>query len=132
MLTCAEDGWVEDWSREIPQRWNFRGCKKYQSTTIHCLTPEEQLKIAKPVLPHLSWFKNLIWSLFNTTKTVKVELLDSNLNPVATFKEQLILAVQADDDILTQYREERELIESISRADSYADLNKIYRENGWV
>ena len=132
MLICAEDGWVEDWTREIPQRWNFRGCKKYQSITIYCLTPEERLKIAKPVLPHLSWFENFAWALFNTTKTVRVALLDSNLNPVATFKEQLIRAVQADDDILTQHQEERELIEIISRADSYADLYKIYRENGWV
>jgi hypothetical protein len=44
------------------------------------------------------------------------------LNPVATFKEQLIRPVQADDDILTQHQEERELIEIISRADSYAML----------
>jgi hypothetical protein len=132
VLICAEDGWVEDWTREIPRRWNFRGCKKYQSATIFCLTPEEQLKIAKPVLPHLSWFKSLIWSLFNTTKTIKVEFLVSNLNPVATFKEQLIRAVQADDDILAQHQEERALIDNISRADSYADLYKIYLDNGWV
>ena len=132
MLTCAEDGWVADWSIEIPHRWNFRGCKKYQSTTIYCLTAKEQLKIAKPVLPDHSWFENLIWSLLNTTKTVKVAFSDSNLNPVATFKEQLILAVQTDDDILTQYGDKKDLIKIISRANTYADLYQIYRETGWV
>lgn len=132
MLICAEDGWVDEWVGGAPERWNFKGCSKYQKFTIYCLNAENELKTAKPSAPQLSRFGTLIWRITNMTKQVTVEFTNSDLSPLETFKTSLVRAVKADDDVLTQFKSKKSLVEAISRAQSYAELRELYHQNGWV
>ncbi len=132
VLICAEDGWVADWSKAIPKKWNFKGCTKYQRITIHCLLPEGRLEYAKPRLPEMGWLDKAIWRTVNSPKEIVVDFSSAKSESLETFKACLIQAVRAGDDVLTQFKDEMAIIESISGAETYSELRQVYQESGWA
>jgi len=133
MLICAEDGWVDDWSGEVPGKWNYRGCRKYQSIAIHCLGSDSVLMTARPEMPHMEFFDRLIWAITNRSRpvVVSIEQVEGLPRSLDRFKEHLVRAVIDGSDLLLQYSEPETLVRAIRNAGSYADLKRLYRENHW-
>lgn len=133
MLICAEDGWVDDWSDDVPGKWNYRGCRKYQSIAIYCLSSDGVMMTARPEIPHLGFLDRLIWAITNRSRLIAVsfEKVDSVSNSLDRFKAQLVRAVEGGSDLLLQYNEPDTLIRAIRNAGSYGELKLLYQENHW-
>jgi len=132
MLVCAKDGWVDDWSGEVPKKWNFLGCVKYQRTPIYCLSRSGRVQIAKPRMPDMSWLKKTAWRIVNSSKEVEIDFSESDSVSFETFKNCLVGALKADDDLLSQNQDKGVLVERVYSASEYSELRALYHESGWV
>lgn len=132
VLVCAEDGWGDFWSDGIPSDWSYLGCIEYQSILIYCLLPDGQLQNVKPILPTLNWFEKAFWKVTNSSKKVLVETSVIQNESIEKFKALLLKAVKTDDDLLTQFKSEDEISQSIEKSESYSDLTSLFTECGWI
>ena len=132
MLICSSDGWVDNWASAVPTMWNYRGCAKYQQVAIYCLLPNGSVQIATPTPPKLSKFSKIVWRCFNQPKKLHVAFANANDANIETFKTDLVKAVNADGDLLTQFKSKATIISSIKRASTYEDLEGVYKVNGWA
>ncbi|HSG33297.1 MAG TPA: hypothetical protein VLA37_02100 [Sphingomonadaceae bacterium] len=134
MLACAEDGWVDDWPDGPPRNWNHRGVRRYQACKIHCLTPDGDLMVARPLMPELPLLQRLVWAAFNRSRPVEVEFstVGGVSRPLDFFKGELLEALHRDGDLMLQFAEEEELAAAIRQASSYAELREIYRKYHWT
>jgi len=134
VLACAEDGWVEDWPDGPPKRWNFRGTHRYQACKIHCLTPNGDVMVARPVIPELSLFARFAWRVFNRIRAIEVEFasVPGVAKPLEFFKGELFRALERGGDVMTQFGEKDELAAAIRQSISYADLRELYFANHWT
>ena len=134
MLACAEDGWVEDWPDGPPKRWNHREVRRYQDCKIHCLTPDGDLMVARPVTPELPFLDRLVWALFNRSRPVEAEFtsVPGVPRPLEFFKGQLLKALDQGGDVMLQFAGEDKLAQAIRQAGSYAELRDLYLANQWT
>jgi len=134
VLACAEDGWVEDWPDGPPKRWNHRGVRRYQDRKIHCLTPDGDVMVARPILPELPFLGRVVWTLFNRARPVEVEFTSVGgvARPLEFFKGELLKALDHGGDVMLQFADEDELVQAIRQAGSYAELRELYLANHWT
>jgi len=132
MLICAEDGWVERWnSAEGPETWTFASVSKYKSVRIFCLSEDDCLYVARPEYEFSGPLEKIMAKLFNQRIPAQLVISEAEGKGIDDFKIQLVHAVNSDDDILTQFRDKKVILDNLAQAKTYDQLAKIYKKCGW-
>ncbi len=72
-------------------------------------------------------FIGLLHAAFNSKVAVRMHLRPITENPFAAIQEMLLIAIDNDDDILTQHTEPQQLKPAIQRATSFHNIVQVLR-----
>ncbi len=126
LLIIASDGWVDYFKKdEDLSAFNYIAIKKYNQLKPHIIDSAESVWqiteiSAKKPLTFLDKF--LAHTFHNPLIPVTIQVEKITEKPIDTIKQALMHAIDADDDILTQWCEASELKKAVESADSFKSL----------
>jgi hypothetical protein len=131
VLVVASDGWLQVLSEEEASRWNCIGVSKYNRLQPLALDSDMRLwritKI-KPKKPITIFHRILAQTFYNPQFHVKFEVDEISEKQLQKLQEEINKAINADDDILTQWVEAEELKDSVDAAKSFKSLLTVLKK----
>ena len=124
-LVVADDGWVQQLeSKEALSTLTHAALRKYNKRNIVMYDSRErawQIDSFTP-LSHTNIVTKLFATFTNRKVPVRIEVGPITEAPLHATRVALMAAIDADDDILTQFTDAAELKKAIRQAQSFEDL----------
>jgi hypothetical protein len=130
VLIVAEDGWVD--YLETPARlsaWTTTAIKKYNKCRVFLFDQTDRVWLVESIVPRnrQSPFVRLVHAGYNPKLAVQLHVRPVTDNPIGTLQNALLLAIDRDDDILTQDTEASQLKAAIQKAASFKAVVRVLR-----
>lgn len=128
VLIVASDGWVQMLDEEGSSKWNCIAITKYNKLQPLVIDSGMQVWKMKNIIPEkpITFIDIILANTFyNPLIPITFELEPILEKPFQRVQEAIKDAIDADDDILTQWVAEEELKELVERATSFKTLLSI-------
>jgi hypothetical protein len=124
-LVVAEDGWVQHLgSKEDLSVWRYSAISKYRKRRVmlyDCQDCAWQIDSIAPRSPG-NKVTELVAGFCNWKVPVRITVRPIAEAPFQAARNALVIAIDADDDVLTQFTEAADLKNAVERAQSYESL----------
>ncbi len=124
-LMVAEDGWVSriDTKNDI-SAWTRYAIAKYKTRCLLLYDSQNRAWQIESIEPSdfLGMLSRLAWVFFNRKVPVRITIQQITEAPLERVRDLLMTAIDADDDILTQFAEPTDLKRAIQGAGSFETL----------
>ena len=122
-LIIADDGWVEYvGGPERLSAWTAYAVVKYRKRQIVLYDSQDKAwRVISILSPESSILLKLIASFWNPKVPVEL-IVERSDDPREAVRQILFTAIDADDDILTQFEDATKLKEATSKANSFKEL----------
>jgi hypothetical protein len=131
-LVIADDRWVGHFeSKEELSTWRWAAIKRYNKRRLILYDERDRAWQVESIIPRErpKLLPRLVTTLFRSPKLpVRVQVSLISKDSARRVQELLLAAIEADDDILTQWTEADELKEAVRAAASYKDLVGVLKE----
>jgi len=131
-LVVADDGWVQELgSKESLSTLSHAALRKYSKRHVVLYDSRDrawQIDSVTPLSP-ASVVTKLLAAFSNPKVPVRIEVRPITETPLQTTRAALMAAIDADDDILTQFTAAAELKNAIGQAQSFEGLLGILKTN---
>ena len=129
-LIVAEDGWVDylDSAARL-SAWTTTAIKKYNTCRVLLYDQTDRAWLVESIVPpdRRNPFVRLVHAAYNPKIAVPMRVRPITESPIGTFQEALLIAIDKDDDVLTQHTEAPQLKEAIQKATSFKAVVQILR-----
>ncbi len=129
-LIVAEDGWVDylDSAARL-SAWTTTAIKKYNKCRVFLYDQTDRAWLVESIVPRdrRSPFVRLVHAVYNPKLAVRMRVRPIIESRIGTFQRALLLAIDKDDDVLTQYTEAPQLKAAIQEATSFKALVQVLR-----
>lgn len=127
-LIVAEDGWV-DYIDNVARlsAWTIAAIKKYNKCRVFLYDQTDRAWRVESIVPRgrQNIFVRLFHAACNSKLAVQMRVQPITENPIGTIQDALLLAIDKDDDILTQDTEPPELKAAIQTANSFKAFAQV-------
>jgi hypothetical protein len=132
LLLIASDGWIGYFkNNEELGDWNYLAINKYNHIKPIIMDADDLVWKINRILPNKppSFIDKLLaYTFYNPLIPVTFELDPVAENPLTVVKEAVKQAIDADDDILTQWVEADKLQGAVKKASSFKSLVAILKK----
>jgi hypothetical protein len=131
VLVVASDGWVQMLDEEESCKWNCIAIKKYNKLQPLVIDSDMQVWKMKKIIPEkpITFIDKILANTFyHPLIPITFELEPILEKPFRRVQEAIKDAIDADDDILTQWVAAEELKESVERTTSFKTLLSILKK----
>jgi hypothetical protein len=130
-LVVAEDGWVQQLeTKQELSAWTHSAISKYNKQRVMLYDCEDrawQIDSIAPLTPG-SKITRLAASVCNWKVPVQIAVQQIAEAPLQATRNALLAAIDADDDVLTQFTEAVDLKNAVGRAHSFESLIGVLRD----
>lgn len=129
-LIVAEDGWVD--YLDSPTRlsaWTTAAIKKYNKLRVILYDQTDRAWLVESIVPQnrQNPFLKVFHAISNPRLDVRMQVRPIMENPIGTLQDSLLLAIDKDDDVLTQHTEAPQLKAAIQQATSFKAVVHVLR-----
>jgi hypothetical protein len=129
-LIVAEDGWVDylDNAARV-SAWTTTAINKYNKCRVLLYDQSDRAWLVESIVPRdrRNSFVRLLHTASNPKLAVQMHLRPITDNPIGAIQEMLSIAIDNDDDILTQHTEAPQLKAAIQMATSFQAIVQVLR-----
>jgi hypothetical protein len=129
-LIVADDGWVDylDTSARL-EVWTASAFKKYKNRRLVLLDHNDCAWLVESIVPRArrNAIVRLAHAVINPKLAVQVQVRQLTESAIETIRENLLVAIDADNDVLTQYTEGPALKTAIQNAGSFNAVVQVLR-----
>jgi len=129
-LIVAEDGWVDYLDSPVRlSAWTTTAIKKYNKVRVMLYDQADRAWLVESIVPRdrRNPFFRLIHALYNPRLAIQMRVRPITENPIGTLQDSLLLAIDKDDDVLTQHTEAPQLKAAIQKATSFKAVVHVLR-----
>jgi hypothetical protein len=129
-LIVAEDGWVDYLDSAAPLSvWTTTAIKKYNKCRVLLYDQSDRAWLVESIVPRDSRnaFVRLLHTVCNLKLPIKMHLRPITENPIGAIQDMLLIAIDNDDDILTQHTDALQLKPAIRTATSFQSIVQVLR-----
>jgi hypothetical protein len=130
-LVVADDGWVSHvHNKEEISTWTRSVVAKYDARRVVLYDSQDRAWEIESIAPAngKGVFTNLLGAFHDRKVPVRLVVRPVSEDPLRVIHQALIAAIDADDDILTQWTEPSDLKSVVQKADSFASLLEALKE----
>jgi len=135
VLVIADDGWVDyiD-SPEQLSAWTYSAIRKYSKRRVMLYDSGENGWILNKLEPSnpCSLLGKCLASIANRQVPARLFVRSLSETPLEKAKELLYVAIDQDDDILTQYNPANEIKDDVAKAYSFESLVEALKSKGAI
>jgi len=129
-LIVAEDGWVDYLENAARvSAWTKAAIHKYNRCRVLLYDQSDRGWLVESIVPRdrRNALVRLLYAAFNPKLAVQMQLRPITENSIGAVQEMLSIAIDNDDDILTQFTEGPLLKAAIQRATSFQAIVQVLR-----
>jgi hypothetical protein len=130
-LVVADDGWVQQLeNKEELSTWTHSAVSKYSKQHLVLYDSRDRAWQIDSVAPlsRRNKFTQLVAEFCNSKIPVRITVRPIAEIPLRAVRNVLVAAIDADDDILTQFTEAAELKAAVSSAQSFESLIGVLKD----
>jgi hypothetical protein len=130
-LVVADDGWVSYLpNKEEISKWTHFGIKKYSARHVILYDSKDHAWEIESIAPanRKGVFSSFLRVFYDPEVPVRLSVKPVTGDALRAVHRALTAAIDADDDILTQWTEPSDLKDAVQKADSFASLLQVLKE----